>query len=77
MESSSGLIFDIENNGWVCFFFCIGTIELLNYLYSVYKKRNLVKTENNPVITNNENQQEEVDLGLIPALYNSFKEWRM
>jgi len=77
MESSSGLIFDIENNAWVCFFICIGTIELLNYLYSVCKKRNQVQKEQNQTTAHKDNKQKEVDLGLIPALYNSLKEWRM
>jgi len=77
MESSSGLIFDIENNAWVCFFFCIGIIELLNYLYSVYQKRTLVKSAESSELAQESNNQEEINLGLIPAIYNSLKEWRM
>jgi len=77
MESSRGLIFDIENNAWVCFFLCIGTIELLNYLYSIYRTSNQVDTEDNLADAQKQNTQKEINLGLIPAIYNSLREWRM
>ena len=43
---------------------------------SIYQNRNQDKTERNPVESQNQNSQKEIDLGLIPAIYNSLRGMR-